>query len=455
MRSRIWIDVTTILLWERAAVGVVRVEEQLVRWALRQAGRSIAFCRYDRMHQTFLGVTRKQVAARIALFDRFGRDTPEPPMPPTRSPKRRLKRGLRRMVKWLKRSARALAGRALVSVIRPQAVDAAAKRAEQAADGTPSIDCIFQDSETYVSVGNDWCDKDIQRLYHYKRKLGLKVIGICYDTIPVKFPHLTVEQIRKDFLTHLVNLAWTCDHVMCISACTQRDFLDFIRSVDAPAPETSIITLGNDLSRKTETTSHSASGNRANAVSTAAARVAQKPFVLFVSTIEPRKNHKTLYTVWIRLVEAGCDVPDLVCVGMHGWGVEGFVETVTRDTRVTDRIHFLHSISDADLAYLYKTCQYTVYPSLYEGWGLPVAESLAFGKFCLSSNAGSLVEAGGSFAEYLDPYDVNAWAERIRYFAEHPAELESRNRRAASHFKAESWSTTADSILRTARRLTY
>lgn len=453
MISRIVIDVTTILLWERAAVGVVRVEEQLVRWALGQDGCSIVFCRYDQRHQAFLGVDHDQVAARIALFDQFGQERPEPPAAPIQSPKRGLKKRLRRASKRLKRRVRAFMRGSEVSLTPPQAETSGAESAELAADGGPTADCVFQRSDIYISVGNDWCDKDLPRLYHYKRKLDLKVIGICYDIIPIKFPHLTVDEIRKNFPKHLVNLAWTCDHVLCISACTQRDFLDYIRSVDAPAPETSVITLGNDLSRRIASLGSDPVRNHANPVSAATARVVQKPFVLFVSTIEPRKNHRMLYTIWIRLVEAGCDVPDLVCVGMHGWGVEGLIETVARDPRVSDRIHFLHSIPDADLAYLYKACQYTVYPSLYEGWGLPVAESLAFGKFCLSSSAGSLMEAGGSFAEYLDPCDADAWAQRIRYFAEHPEEIEYRNRSIVSQFKAGSWSTTADSILRIARHL--
>jgi hypothetical protein len=449
MSARILIDATTILLWERAAVGVVRVEEQLVRWALGQADQPIAFCRYDRKHRTFVGVPRERVAARIALFDRFGRDTPaQPAAAPVQPRKRSLKRLVRRAAKRLKRWTRTLAG------IRPQPEPPAAKRAKQAPHAAP-ITCVFQNNDTYVSVGNDWCDKDLQRLYHYKKRLSLTVIGICYDTIPFKFPHLTVERIRKDFPGHLVNLAWTCDHVMCISACTQRDFLDFIRSVDAPAPATSVITLGNDLSRRTDSASRDDSEHHADAVSAAAAQAARKPFILFVSTIEPRKNHRMLCSVWARLVGAGCDVPDLVCVGMNGWGMEGFIESVARDERISDRIHFLHGISDADLAYLYKACRFTVYPSLYEGWGLPVAESLAFGKFCLSSNGGSLPEAGGSFAEYLDPGDVDAWAERIRYFAEHPGEVDSRNRRAASHFEAQSWAAAAEAILRITRQAAH
>ena len=102
---------------------------------------------------------------------------------------------------------------------------------------------------------------------------------------------------------------------------------------------------------------------------------------------------------------------------------------------------------------LYDRCLYTVYPSLYEGWGLPVHESFEFGKFCLCSNGGSLPEAGGDLAEYLDPWDLNAWVERIRYFADHPDEIEKRNQMIARQFRPHSWHDTSRSIMLKAQEL--
>ena len=136
--------------------------------------------------------------------------------------------------------------------------------------------------------------------------------------------------------------------------------------------------------------------------------------------IERRKNHDILYRAWLRLIEAGCTIPNLVFVGMRGWGVDDLLSDLARDRRIRGRIHVLQTVSDTELAMLYDRCLYTVYPSLYEGWGLPVVESFAFGKFCLCSNAGSLPEAGGDLAEYLDPWDLNAWVERIQIFRRSP-----------------------------------
>jgi glycosyltransferase involved in cell wall biosynthesis len=443
MSGRIWIDVTTILLWKRPAVGVVRVERQLAGWILDHPDEHVAFCRYDAGQRTFVAVERSEVAACLACHEQVD-TSPAAASKSEAAPAIHRKRGIKRSLRRLaRRVARAIGA-------RPEQP----KSAPEAGAGESRFDlCVIKAGDAYVSVGNDWYDKDLRRLEEHKSALGFKAIGICYDLIPIRFPHLTVAGIATQFPGHVAELARVCDHVMCISACTRRDLLEYLRSIGIPPPATSVIVLGNDLP-KTADAAVGASHDEAHAgTSGAFARIAARPFVLFVSTIEARKNHETLYKAWVRLIESGCDVPGLVCVGMRGWGIDNLLDCIARDPRVKDRIHFLHDISDRELAYLYRRCLYTVYPSLYEGWGLPVAESLAFGKFCLCSNAGSLTEAGGALAEYLDPWDVSAWTDRIRFFTEQPREVEDRNRRAAAHFKPQSWSDTSAAILEKAQQL--
>ncbi|HEX6120250.1 MAG TPA: glycosyltransferase family 1 protein [Dongiaceae bacterium] len=469
----IWVDVTTILRWNRPAVGVVRVEEQLARWILDHPTGSIRFCRYDQPLRTFEEVPSEDVVARLALYRQIAVNFAAASNANSAIPKqeKRIKRSkktakkiLRRVTSKLRRAFKPALQRRFLNVL---ALHGALDTRTQAPpfndieETPPPIACIFRHGDVYVSVGADWDDNDLKKLYEYKQATQLKVIGICYDTIPIKFPHLTLEGVAQIFPKYLVDLAWACDHVMCISACTQRDFQEFVTSVGAPVPPTSVIVLGNNLSPTTAPVVDRASpedagrkfGLAADALRSQIADIVNNPFILFVSTIERRKNHETLYKAWARLIDAGCAVPNLVCVGMRGWGVGDLLADMSRDPRVQGRIHILPNVSDAELACLYELCQFTVYPSIYEGWGLPVAESLGFGKFCLCSNAGSLMEAGGMFAEYLDPWDVPAWIERIRFFSQNPAEIEILNQRAAMHFKAQSWSDTSAAIVERARTL--
>jgi glycosyltransferase involved in cell wall biosynthesis len=467
LSNTIWVDLTTIMRWDRPVVGVVRVEEQLTRWILDEGSDSIRFCRYDRDLCAFLDVDKQEATARIRFFEQFegrvatlpGTETQnavkaEPRVVSPESGKlrkkprtawakvrRKLKKRLRRIRKifgWpTSQSERATQNQQQHPAPEMHRVEAAQTHRT-----------AFSKGDVYVSVGSDWDDKDQRRLYEYKQEFRLKVIGICYDTIPIKYPHLTMPGIAKTFPRYIADLAWVADHVMCISMCTKRDFMEFADSVGAPLPLTSFVRLGNDLLKKREVVeggvaSKLASVRQASVVT----EIARSRFILFVSTIERRKNHELLYKVWIRLIESGCNVPNLVFVGMHGWGVDDLLADLHRDPRVRGRIRILHGISDAELSFLYERCEYTVYPSLYEGWGLPVVESFAFGKFCLCSSAGSLTEAGESLAEYLDPWDVKGWTDRIRHFSEHPEEIEARNKRVAESFVPHTWQYTSSSIL--------
>jgi glycosyltransferase involved in cell wall biosynthesis len=412
-----------------------------------------------------LAVSNEQVASRIAFYEHLkgnvnasaGVSTPAPASEKKKIKKNKLKKKLAKALRFLPDLMRNPAK--TTRVIPNEAGHSNTSSHLTKVLTPPSM--IFGDGDVYLSVGADWDDNDLRQLNECKSAVRLKVVGMCYDTIPIKFPHLTRQETAKSFPQYLRDLARVCDHVMCISACTERDFRDFVRSKGMPIPPTSIVLLGSNSVRadgRGPAAPYSNEGRLTPSipaeVSAVVADAAKAPYLLFVSTIERRKNHESLYKVWVRLIGADYDVPNLVCVGMRGWGVNDFLTDVSGDPRIKDRIRLLHNVSDIELAFLYRACLFTVYPSLYEGWGLPVVESLAFGKFCLCSNAGSLPEAGGNFVEYLDPWDIVAWADRVRYFTEHPEQLEMRNRRIEMLFKPHSWQSTSQSILEMAKELT-
>jgi glycosyltransferase involved in cell wall biosynthesis len=100
-------------------------------------------------------------------------------------------------------------------------------------------------------------------------------------------------------------------------------------------------------------------------------------------------------------------------------------------------------VSDAELRWLYQNCRFTVYPSHYEGWGLPVAESLAHGKFCLASSASSLPEIAPGLLDLEDPIDLPAWVGRLERTLLEPGYLAERERRIGQGFHITPWVTTA------------
>jgi hypothetical protein len=177
-----------------------------------------------------------------------------------------------------------------------------------------------------------------------------------------------------------------------------------------------------------------------------------EPFVLFVSTIEGRKNHVLAYRTWEKLVEAGEDPPRLICVGRPGWQAEEFVSLQTASAGLGGRIEVLSDVSDGELEWLYANCLFTIYPSLYEGWGLPITESLVRGKLCVASNTSSMPEAGGDLALYVDPLDPDDFGRTIRRLLANPEMVREREEAIRVGFVPRLWDdVTADYAAAAAR----
>jgi glycosyltransferase involved in cell wall biosynthesis len=304
-------------------------------------------------------------------------------------------------------------------------------------------DSPFSPDDVYVSLGLDWDQKSMSFISEQKAAKGFSAVFCCYDIIPVNFPHLCVGDVASKFARYFADLAWCSDEIVCISECSKRDLLELLAELGTPIPEATVFKLGSQIAipdgRKVTEETKKAAGDR---------------FVLFVSTIERRKNHETLYRAYTRLVDQGeTDLPKLVFVGMPGWGVADFLADLRFDPRVHGLIEVLGNVSDADLAWLYQNALFTVFPSLYEGWGLAVAESLAAGKFCLASDRGSIPEVGGDLVEYLDPWDVPLWAARLKWYFDNPAALKNAEDKIRREYQSPTWDAAAAKVFERARRL--
>jgi glycosyltransferase involved in cell wall biosynthesis len=165
-----------------------------------------------------------------------------------------------------------------------------------------------------------------------------------------------------------------------------------------------------------------------------------------VSTIEPRKGHRLLYDVWRRLVAEG--VPQargfkLVFVGRPGWLVEDLLAAIRSDPNTAGQIILIHDADDDLLNTLYRDAAFCVYPSAYEGYGLPVIEALAHGKAVLASAAGALPELAGRFSPCLDPADEHAWYDMMKEWIECPQARETYERTIREQFRHPNWSEAA------------
>jgi glycosyltransferase involved in cell wall biosynthesis len=131
-----------------------------------------------------------------------------------------------------------------------------------------------------------------------------------------------------------------------------------------------------------------------------------KPFVVSIGTIEIRKNHAVLMQAWRALQqELGEKLPLLVIAGRRGWQAQDALDLLDHAQETTAPYVFIEGPTDEELKWLYASCEFSVLPSLFEGWGLPVGESLWFGKACAASKTSSIPEVGGDLCFYFDPND--------------------------------------------------
>ncbi len=451
-----WLDVTTIWGWKRPAVGVVRVESECFRFFSGLGDSACRFCIFDGRSGDFVEVQASEVHTRIRVANGsekaetqqgqrkrgFGgyaklkqtiRDRLEDYPASIRIPILKSVRGPRKIYRMTKQ----LGQKHLAPLVSSTDRDDVHAQPPAIVQKHP-----FVKGDTYVSMGLDWDQKNLEGLYELKKSVGLSVLLFAYDLIPVYLPHLCVGDVSSVFSRYFVDLAWCADRILCISKCTQKDLSNFLENVGAPKPPSAVIRLGSDVAHF--------KGDLSAPVKQACA----KPFLLFVSTIERRKNHEAIYKAYLLLLQRGRrDLPRVVFVGMNGWGISDFLADLRFDPRVKDTFVLLHHVTDSELSYLYQKASFTLYPSLYEGWGLPLAESLAYGKFALASNAASLPEVGGDLVDYIEPLDVRSWADKIAYYLDHPAELEVRNRRIVEKYRPASWESCAKSVFEHAQKL--
>lgn len=144
--------------------------------------------------------------------------------------------------------------------------------------------------------------------------------------------------------------------------------------------------------------------------------IAPMDFWLSVGTIEPRKNQRRLAQAYARYLKLGGKPMPLVLAGGRGWLMEDFQHHL-RELGITAQVIMTGYVSDEELIWLYRNCYGNLYPSLFEGFGLPVLEGMQFGAPTLVSNNSSLPEVAGTAAILIDAHDTEAWAAAMMQIA--------------------------------------
>lgn len=297
--------------------------------------------------------------------------------------------------------------------------------------------------DVFLVLGAPWVHRDYAALLTKLRtRHAMQVAVLFYDLIPIRRPEWCSKDLVRDFTKWLSVILPLCDRPMAISHASAEDVEAFAREVGVqlsrpvwPIP----IGTGFGASVSGDRTDHTLPPGLPT----------PGTYVLFVSTVEARKNHVLLFRVWRRLLKElpASQVPTLIFAGRVGWLVSDLMQQLKNVDWLDGKIRLLRDPTDAELTALYKGCQFTVFPSLFEGWGLPVSESLAHGRPCIASRATSVPEAGGTLSKYFDPENLEDAYHTIRAVIVDPKGLAAWQQQVSREFRHTAWQQTAASIL--------
>jgi len=287
---------------------------------------------------------------------------------------------------------------------------------------------------TIVSLGAGW-STDYTGVQRLARSHGCKVVSFVHDIFAITSPQLTGLADKKKntrFRKWLDDVAQTSDLLLCNSLFTRSQLEQYLMCSNVAA----------DIAVAAFPHEFKLDARQPQVIRQEVIDLAQGRFVLCVGTIEVRKNILELLQAWSKIQESrGEGTPDLVLAGNKGWCVSDVYAFLLHTGNVGGTAKIIDKPSDAELEYLYRKCAFTVFPSLFEGWGLPIGESLWFGKPVICAANASMPEVGGSFATYFNHDEPGSLLAALERMLDNPVRLPDDIRSYLT-----TWDGTASSI---------
>jgi glycosyltransferase involved in cell wall biosynthesis len=453
--GRIVFDLSSAARWSGPPVGIVRVQRELGLWARRRRPRTV-FAIFDPVTMGYRALAEPLVDAFLAgtaalnawgLPDPTGRRKRRSQWVP--APLYDALQARRTLLRWLERvrldsrrpwavaaadrlQRRLITRRYASSMINPDG----SRRPFPAPAQVYGPPIAFGRGDLLVCAGNGWSHSNIAAIAALKARTGFRLAVVCFDLIPLMFPHFFKPRDVADLSRYWLAALSLADLVVVNSRAVEGDVRALAAEQGLALGRLAVCPLGADPATL-----------RSDAAAQLPAGLESGRYGLFVSTIEPRKGHEMLLKVWLRLLEAG--VPQasgfkLVFLGRRGWMMEAFETALNETPRLAETLVILPQADDATLDALYRNAAFCLYPSFYEGYGLPVVEAFARGKAVIASNGGSLAEVVGAFSPCLDPRDEDAWFDTLGQWIVDPAARAPFEAAIRQRYRHPTWDDAAE-----------
>lgn len=293
--------------------------------------------------------------------------------------------------------------------------------------------------------------KDLKKaaIYHshfFTSFNGIKEGGVkslfltSYDIIPVLHPQYCrneMPEVMKSILNKLTPDHW----VVCISEATRTDLLNYMGNrLDPAKVKVTELAASGTFYQSTDKHVNQQVRNRYG--------VPDAPYILSLCTLEPRKNIDQAIRAFVQLVKQE-NIPhlNLVLVGVQGWKFEKIFDTINASEAIKKRIYITGFMADEDLAAMYSDALMFVFPSFYEGFGLPPLEAMQCGVPVITSNTSSLPEVVGNAGIMISPTDMDGLCQAMLSVYKSPSLQQQLSQKSLARAKLFSWKRCAEQTM--------
>ena len=273
----------------------------------------------------------------------------------------------------------------------------------------------------YLNVGHTGLNDEGFRAW--VRRSGVRPVYFVHDLIPIMHPEFCRAGERDKHLARMRCVLDTAAGVIANSKATLDDLSDFAKSENKPTPRRIAVLLGSDA-----------------LPALAPAPEPERPTFVVLGTIEARKNHLMLLHVWSRIVkQAGPRAPRLLVIGERGWECEQVFDLLNRSKLLKGAVSEINGCDDATLAGHLRQARALLFPSLVEGYGLPLVEALRCKIPVIASDLPVFREIAGDVPDYLDPLDGPAWQRAVLDYSHDESSNRTRQLRRMAGYRPPSW----------------
>jgi len=268
---------------------------------------------------------------------------------------------------------------------------------------------------------------------------NIKKFLMIHDLIPILFPHY-FNETERNLILHTINEIED-ENIICVSDSTKKDLINYKKDLNLEKIMVSLLGVSENLSKiedlqeieKIKTKYHIPKGSK---------------YVLSLSTIEPRKNIQQSIKAFVKLIEEN-NIADLYLVlcGIKGWHYDNIFSLIENYSTHKDKIIFSGFVDEEDLVYIYSGALVFIFPSFYEGFGLPCLEAMKCGVPVIASNRSSIPEVVGDGGILIDPDNETEITKSILEIYKNPTLREELSKKSLQQSKKFSWDKFGNEVV--------